>query len=209
MGTTQLVCLFIIITVVEAGIEGARRGVMSIASPLIALILALSVAGTGNVALGGFPEKISTPAYDSANYITQEVIKNFTRESQILPDYGKDNTMSTIFDIENTFMNELKEDLKKDRTDLARNLVSFIITYALSGVIVKVVIEVLGKSLLIGIPDRILGVAAGALISVVKMWFFMMCLTFMSAFAPPIAEIHNRLLESSLYSYIYMSNPFL
>ncbi|MBP3783880.1 MAG: CvpA family protein [Butyrivibrio sp.] len=209
MGTPALVCLFIIILVVEAAIEGARRGVLSIASPVIALILALSVAGTGNLVLGDFTEKISQPAYESAKYITEEIIKNYTRESQILPEYDEDDSMKTIFDIENSFADELKEDLKQDKSDIARNVVAFIIIYALSGIAVKILIEVLGRGFIISIPDRVLGIIAGALISVIKMWFFMMLLTYLSAFAPPAAELHEKLLASSLYSYIYMMNPFL
>lgn len=209
MGTSALVCLFIIILVVEAAIEGARRGVLSIASPIIALILALSVAGTGNLVLGDFTEKISQPAYESAKYITEEIIKNYTRESQILPEYDEDDSMKTIFDIENSFAGELKEDLKQDKSDIARNVVAFIIIYALSGIAVKILIEVIGRGFIISIPDRALGIIAGALISVIKMWFFMMLLTYLSAFAPPAAELHDKLLASSLYSYIYMMNPFL
>lgn len=209
MGTNALVCLFIIVTVVEAAVEGARRGVMAILSPIIALILALSVAGTGNLVLGDFTDKISTPAYQSATYIVQEVVKNFERESHILPEYDDDDTMATLFDIELDITDEVKKELKHDRSDLVRNIVSFIIMYALAGIVVKIFIEVLGRSLFIGIPDRALGIVAGALISVIKMWFLMILLTFISAFAPPVAEIHEKLLESSLYSYIYMLNPLL
>jgi uncharacterized membrane protein required for colicin V production len=209
MGTPALVCLFIIILVVEAAIEGARRGVLSIASPLIAFILALSVAGTGNLVLGDFTEKISQPAYESAKYITEEIIKNYTRESQILPEYDEDDSMKTLFDIENNLAAEIKHDLKQDRSNLAKNVVAFIIIYALSGIAIKILIEVLGRGLLISIPDRILGIIAGSLISVIKMWFFMILLTYLSAFAPPAAELNNKLLASSLYSYIYMMNPFL
>lgn len=209
METSTLVCLFIIITIAEAAIEGARRGLLSIASPIIALIFALSVAGTGNLVLGSFPEKISTPAYEAARYITEAFVENASRKSQILPEYKEGEPMATLFDIEEHIIDELKKDLKRDYNKLTRNVVSFIIIYALSGLAVKLLIELIGKSFIIGVPDRMLGVIAGALISVIKMWFFMIALTAISAFIPPIAEINQKLLESRLYSYIYMLNPFL
>jgi len=209
MGTSTLVCLFIIIHVIEAAIEGSRRGILSIASPIIALILALSVAGTGNLVLGDFTEKISQPAYESARYITNEIINNYTRESKIFSDNRKINPVKTPFDIGNDLIDEIKKNLSYDKNDISKKIVSFILIYALSSIAVKYLIEILGRSFVISIPDRILGTIAGAFISIIKMWFFMMLLTYFSAFVPPLVELHEKLLTSTFYSYIYMMNPFL
>lgn len=209
METSTTVCLFIIILFVEAAIEGSRRGILSIASPVIAFILALSVAGTGNLVLGDFTEKISQPAYESAKYITNEIIKNYTRESQIFPKHDENDAAKTIFDIEIDLTNEIKDNLKHDKNDIARNVVAFILIYALAGIAVKILIEVLGKSFIISVPDRILGIIAGSIISIIKMWFLMILITYISAFVPPVAELNEKLLTSNLYSYIYMINPFL
>ncbi len=203
------VCLLLLIIIGESVYRGIKEGVLSLLAPVLAFIVALLFVHSGFDVFGNAAEKtLVNPSTGLIGTIARECYETMTNghglEQELLPE---DSQFRQAVERETEVLKGAGAPEDEEIHNLTQNIVVFTITYLLIYLLLMAFMHVVTASIVVGGLNKIIGGVAGAFLSILKIWAFMAILSVISSFVPPLKELNEYLMQSSLYALLMRWNP--